>query len=292
MIKYVKIDGNGNHFLVLDNRKGQYLESDMREMAVRDCNVKTSVGGDGILVVESSSISDFKMRIFNSNGFEGEMCGNGARCIALYAYREGIAGRNMCFETLAGVIKAEVKQNGIVISMGRIQLEPLVEREILMTFESKKTRKIPYYYFKVGVPHVVIDESEAGGFTLEERRAIGCHLNSEFAVDELGNRFFELGTNVNFFARNNEGQIEAITYERGVDDFTDSCGTGSCACALYDAMKRKSKSPFAVQNPGGVNTVYLDFSEDQQFCTLRLEGEAHYRADIYIKEVYLTDWYL
>ncbi len=105
-IPFVKLHGNGNDFIVICNTDVTMSTQDLSELAVQACQRKTSVGADGILVVESSTRAHFRMRLFNADGSEGEMCGNGARCIARFAFENGMAPAKMTFETLAGVMAA------------------------------------------------------------------------------------------------------------------------------------------------------------------------------------------
>ena len=112
-IKFTKMVASGNDFVVLDNRNKKFTQNALSKIAKKVCRRKMSVGADGLLVVEKSKAADFRMRIFNPDGSEPEMCGNGARCIALYAKENKIAGSSMTFQTKAGKIAAEVKKEGI-----------------------------------------------------------------------------------------------------------------------------------------------------------------------------------
>ncbi len=272
MIKYKKVESNGNNFLILDNRKKLFSDEEMSNMAIRDCNIKKSIGADGILIIETSLSVGLKMRLFNSDGSEGEMCGNGARCFALYVYKENISGRKMKFSTMAGIIEAEVVENDtIIINMGSICIKNKISDQTLVI----DGKKILYNYAVVGVPHVVIYASQNNVITLDDMKKIG------YSIDH--NRlFFPEGTNVNFVKIVNNNRINVVTYERGVNDITDSCGTGSCASAVFTALKYNFKSPLTVENIGGENLVYFKFSEDTKKCSLLLQGQARYCADITI----------
>ncbi|HAS73526.1 MAG TPA: diaminopimelate epimerase, partial [Clostridiales bacterium UBA8960] len=152
MIEYKKMQSNGNNFLLLDNRGLHYDADTLVKYTIRDCDIKKGIGADGMLVIEPSSVADFKMRIINSNGFESEMCGNGSRCIALYAYEKGIADYKMSFETLAGIIRADVKENIVKIGMGIYEAKGI---ETVRTFDVLG-QTIKYQYMEVGVPHVIV----------------------------------------------------------------------------------------------------------------------------------------
>lgn len=226
MIKYKKLEANGNNFLMLDNRNQQFSDNKISIMAVRDCNVKKSIGADGVLVVETSTSSGLKMKLFNKDGSEGEMCGNGARCFALYAFKENIAERKMKFSTLAGVIEAEIiDNNNVIVNMGITSIKNKISDQIIII----DGKKILYNYAVVGVPHVVIYASQNNIQTLEDMKKIG------YSIDH-NRMLFPEGTNVNFVQILNNNRINVVTYERGVNDITDSCGTGSCASVIFTAL--------------------------------------------------------
>ncbi|HGE70272.1 TPA: diaminopimelate epimerase, partial [Candidatus Poribacteria bacterium] len=117
-IAFSKLSGAGNDFVVIDNRKG-IVPSDLSKFIEKICARRISVGADGVLLVENSNVADFKMRYFNSDGGEAETCGNGARCIAKFAYSEGIVkSEKMTFETKAGIYTAEIIGKDVKIKMG------------------------------------------------------------------------------------------------------------------------------------------------------------------------------
>lgn len=269
MIEFTKMNGNGNNFLVLENLKKNYTDEDLRKLAIQACNTKFSIGADGILVMEKSRIAEFKMRLFNSNGTEGEMCGNGARCIAKYAFYNGMTGEKMRFETLAGIVEGQIMGNDVMISMGRVDLSSLV----LENTVAYGDRLIHYTYLVVGVPHVVIISAKNRVESLEEMKRIGRYLDSNHEV-------FPEGTNVNFVQFINDTIIRNTTYERGVEDITESCGTGSCAGAVVASMLWDMKSPVLVKNLGGDNKVWMKFDSDQKYCDIQLAGAANFSAQI------------
>ena len=125
-IKFSKMNGAGNDFVVLDNRDGRVKE--YPEFVRRVCRRRLGVGADGAMFVENSSRADFRMRYFNSDGSEAEMCGNGGRCIARFAYLKGIAGPSLSFETIAGTYRAEVRGE-------RVLLEMLPPKDLRLQFE-------------------------------------------------------------------------------------------------------------------------------------------------------------
>ncbi|HRR40615.1 MAG TPA: diaminopimelate epimerase, partial [Syntrophales bacterium] len=108
MIEFFKMSGTGNDFILIDDRKDTLPIQDIRTFAVRVCSRKVSVGADGLIIIKHSDRADFRWLFFNSDGSEAEMCGNGGRCAARFAFLKGIAGSSLSFETRAGVIDAEV----------------------------------------------------------------------------------------------------------------------------------------------------------------------------------------
>ena len=270
-IIYTKINGNGNNFLVMDNRTLK-LEDDVKSsLAKRDCNIKTSMGADGIMFVEESAYADFRMRIYNVDGSEAEMCGNGARCIAGFAYQNKIADKNMSFETGAGLMKArmidlENEANHIScvsIDMGEINFAEL-EQDLSIEVLGKT---IIYSYLPVGVPHVAVYCEENSIFSKEYMVKYGNAIDKSRDI-------FPKGTNVNFIEVINENEIKVTTFERGVDDLTDSCGTGSCSSSIIAALRnRKKEGIMTVHNPGGINQVSYSIDSEENFCKVELLGK-------------------
>lgn len=274
MIEFTKMNGNGNNFLVLENFKRAYTNEELRNLAIQACNTKFSIGADGILVIEESEIAEFKMRLFNSNGTEGEMCGNGARCIAKYAFYSGMASEKMRFETLAGIVEGQILGNEVMISMGRVDLSSLTLENTIAYGDGI----IQYAYLVVGVPHVVIISEKNCVESLEEMKRIGRYLDGNHEV-------FPEGTNVNFVQTLYDNMIQNTTYERGVEDITESCGTGSCASAVVASMLWGMKSPVLVKNLGGDNKVWMKFDSDQKYCDIQLAGAANFSAQIKMLDI-------
>ena len=262
MIPFTKMHGNGNDFILLDNRTGGFSSSGLSALAQRACRRRSSLGADGILVVENSPDADFAMRLFNADGSEGEMCGNGARCIARYSFEKGIAGEKQSFSTLAGIMKAVVEPPFVDLAMGEISLaEGWFNRSL-----SVDGRIFPASFLWVGVPHAVLFPS--GDLTRDEMVCIGRRLRSDPVL-------FPDGANVNFVTGGPEGSIYSVTYERGVEDLTDSCGTGSTASAAAWLLRGEiPSSPFSLDviNPGGINRVSLDFAQDGASFHASLRG--------------------
>lgn len=262
MIFFTKMHGNGNDFILLDNRTGRFSASELSALAQRASRRRSSLGADGILVVENAPDADFAMRLFNADGSEGEMCGNGARCIARYAFEKGIAGANQSFSTLAGIMKAVVEPPFVDLAMGEVSLtEGWFNRSLLVD-----GRTFSASFLWVGVPHALLFPSEE--LSRDDMVKIGRKLRSDLHL-------FADGANVSFVTEGPEGSIYSVTYERGVEDLTDSCGTGSTASAAAWLLRGEApSSPVSLDviNPGGVNRVSLDFAADGASLQASLRG--------------------
>lgn len=241
-LNFTKMHGNGNDFVVFESDRG-LTTSDLSQIARKVCERKTSVGADGILVIEIGySNVDFHMRIFNADGSEGEMCGNGARCAAKFAFDKKICGAQLAFSTLAGVMRAEISDSAVALDMGEIDVSGVKEEPACFCGTD-----VRYAFLTVGVPHCVVF---ADSFDLNDKDrlfTLGKAIRNDFSR-------FPNGTNVNF-VKQIGGEIWAITYERGVEDLTDSCGTGSVAAAIVMNKLRNEPAPLRIKNKGGVNEV-------------------------------------
>jgi diaminopimelate epimerase len=258
MLTFYKMSGGGNDFIVIDNRVGVVDEKDLSRWIASICRRKHSVGADGLILIEASERADFKWRFFNADGGEAEMCGNGGRCVARLAHLKGIAGPRLSFETQAGVIHAEITDKRVKLEMPQpstMELDyPLDLRGETFTVSS----------VSVGVPHVVLwvnDVDAAAVF--KAGRAIRYHEH-----------YAPAGTNVNFVQALDDGALAIRTYERGVEDETLACGTGSVAAALIASTKGMVTSPAALNTRGGERLkVYFDKHGDE-FREVFLEGDA------------------
>lgn len=269
MVPFSKMQGNGNDFIVVDNRNLRASTEPLSALAARVCRRRQSLGADGLLVVGTSGEADFSMRLFNADGSEGEMCGNGARCIALYAHAKGIAGADQSFSTPAGVMRAQVAPPVVTLDMGRIDLAGgWIDRPLPL-----EGRTLSSSFYTVGVPHVMVFIKS--DVPREEMVRLGRVLRYDGAL-------FPSGANVNFVRQESDGTIAVTTYERGVEDLTDSCGTGSVASAIAHVLRRWPLPPsvsVTVRNPGGVNIVDLRFSADGESVAAFLSGPAIFVAD-------------
>ena len=271
MIECVKMNGNGNDFLVLDNMALRYDTKFLSNLAAKACRRRQAVGADGLVVAEPSAAADFKMRIFNPDGTEGEMCGNGARCVSRFALDYGIAKTGeLTFETLGGMVRAVVDGGLVTMDLAPVSLRGMVTDGRLCAGEDE----FEYSFITVGVPHCVIFERERSR-RFEEYAPVGRAIRRRSDL-------FPQGTHVNFAVMGGEADmIDIMTYERGVEDMTLSCGTGSVASAIVSWLSGRTGPYVRVKNPGGVNGVSLLRSENGDILP-KLEGRAVAVAEISI----------
>ncbi|MHC4872001.1 MAG: diaminopimelate epimerase [Planctomycetota bacterium] len=254
-INFDKMSGTGNDFLVIDNRNKNINEGQVTDFAVSVCPRKTAIGADGVILLEESDCADFKMRIINSDGSEAEMCGNGARCAADFAFRKNIADNNMTFETLAGIIKAEITDNP------KVRLTDTEKPEFIESFDYC-SRSDNIYYLNTGVPHTVIAVEDIEKIKISEwGRAIRMH-----------EKFSPAGTNVNFISRKNDSEIILRTYERGVEAETLACGTGAAAAAVTASIIWNMHCPITVNVRSGEKLKIYFTAEGDKFTDIYLEG--------------------
>ena len=256
-IDFFKMSACGNDFVIMDGRDFDYPD-DVAAFVRKICARKTGVGADGLIFLESSSKASFSMKFYNSDGSRVEMCGNGARCLARYAYVNGISEKKMTIETLAGIVCAEVIESQVRLTMS-------------MPYGFKKCRPDAYmgedvYFINTGVPHVVcIVTSLENVDVLRHGRRI--RRSPEFAPD---------GTNVNFVRIVAGDRIELRTYERGVEDETLACGTGAVASALVCNLLGKVRNFVEVYTKGGYTLQVEIEKEKGEVKAVYLKGAADF----------------
>lgn len=261
MLKFWKMNGAGNDFVVIDNRDGSRNLS--REQIARICNRQRGVGADGFLAVEpAQNGADYRMRYYNADGGEAEMCGNGARCFARFVNQlEGNTLEETSFETIAGVIGSRFVGDEV-----RIQLsEPFdlsLGSELEIAGETKTVHSV-----NTGVPHAVLFVDDLAGV---EIRKLG-------SATRFHNHFAPAGTNVNFVEVLAPDHIAIRTYERGVEDETLACGTGMVACAIIHHELTGTPSPIKVNVAGG-ETLEVAFarSDSGEYENVTLLGPAEF----------------
>ncbi len=266
-INFFKMSGSGNDFIIIDNRDKIVDETDLPNFIAKACRRKMSVGADGFILVENTDAADFKWRFYNSDGSVAEMCGNGARCVARFAYLNGIAGPDMSFETQAGIVYAQVAGESVKVKM----TDPL-DLRMDYTIELKNS-SLSISSVNTGVPHVVIIKD-----MIEDAEVVQAGREIRFH-----DMFAPAGANVNFVCHLKDDIIAIRTYERGVEDETLACGTGAVASAIIMARKMKIKSPVNVltRNGGYLNIFFQE--NDGKYHDIYLEGDARiiYKAQLW-----------
>ena len=243
------MNGAGNDFMVMDARG---MKPDFEKLALELCAIRAA---DGFMAVDYADVADFRLHFYNSDGSRGEMCGNGSRCICRFAYENGIAGENMTVQTDAGIVCGRRLDE----SQYRVRLN---NPGVLDLY-----RKENAAYVELGCPGVPHGVVEMPGLRWEQREQL-----REMAKRLRFDPDFPKGANINFYTWLGEGRIRILTYERGVEDYTLACGTGtaSTACALFARGKLPGKRLLA-ENPGGTLTVDLE-EENGRITGVYLEG--------------------
>jgi diaminopimelate epimerase len=257
MIDFFKMSGSGYDFILIDNRDGSLAVGDCVAFAKSVCRRKISVGADGLFIIEKSEKVDFRWQFFNADGSEAAMCGNGARCVARFAYLTGIAGARMSFETGAGIIDAEVRGDIVKVRL----TDPYA---LVLDEQIRIDNQILFVHsINTGVPHAVHFLRDLEGFDVfTTGRAIRNH-----------DHYRPAGANANFVTVVDDHTLRVRTYERGVEDETLACGTGSVASALIAARKGMAASPVDVRvQSGELLRVYFETTTDG-FTKVYLEGK-------------------
>jgi diaminopimelate epimerase len=270
LLQFWKMQGSGNDFIVIDHRQPRVAEPDRIGLVKKLCAPKFGVGADGLIFIENSAQVNFRWRFFNADGSEAEMCGNGGRCAARFAVLNGIAPEKMAFETLAGVIHAEVHGR-------RVKLELSQPHGLQLNLEIPlPTGSRTGHFINTGVPHVVVPVADlAAAPVAEVGRAVRFHP-----------LFQPAGTNVNFFQVTGPQELRVRTYERGVEDETLACGTGSVAAALVASRLYALPSPIAVHPSSGETLMIYFDHQNGNFQSVFLEGEA---AVVFQGEIWLDE---
>jgi diaminopimelate epimerase len=285
MLHFTKMNGAGNDFVLLDNRDGK-PELDKASIA-RLCDRHRGVGADGLLVVEPArNGADFRMRYYNSDGGEAEMCGNGARCFARFAQKISGGTGDVSFETLAGVISAKFIEGNV-----QIQMSDPHSLALHQTIQMGKAQLV-VHSLNTGVPHAAIfvgsGTKRGGRRSTSDRGPLGPLLHplrddlAAVDVKTLGRalrfdpHFQPKGTNVNFVEDMGHNTIAIRTYERGVEDETLACGTGMVACALIFHELTQAASPVQVRVRSGETLEVAWQREGAAYRQVTLTGPADF----------------
>lgn len=243
-IPFVKMHGAGNDFVLVDDRDGTFPVEDHRRIAAMATR-PGGIGCEGVIIVQSSKTADFRMRFYNPDGTEADLCGNGARCVAAFARDIGaVKGTTMRFETAAGFVDAEIIGEQIV----KIAMPPPHDfgRDFVVS----------------GVPHKIIpvDNLSKADVVGEGRR---IRLSEAFAPD---------GTNVDFVTWRAPHRLQIRTYERGVEAETGACGTGAVAAAVVGVADYGLEFPVHVTTVTGYELVVDGSYDGTEFSSITLTG--------------------
>jgi diaminopimelate epimerase len=258
-LKFSKMSGTGNDFIIIDHRNTIIPLEQQPDFVERVCRRKFSAGADGVILIENSDNADFRWQFYNADGSVAEMCGNGARCAARFANINGIAAKKMVFETIAGIIEAEICEDDSV----RVRLtDPFDFKDDLSISLGGTSHSTTF--INTGVPHAVI--------FVDDRDAPVKEWGAEVRFHEL---FQPEGTNANFVTRLASDEILVRTYERGVEDETRACGTGAVASAIIASIKTMVSSPVSVVTSGGERLI-IEFELNDNCCAnnVYLKGPA------------------
>lgn len=214
--EFYKMTGAGNDFILGDNRRGEWNRWPLDLLARGLCRRGLSIGADGLILVENSNRASLRMRVFNADGSESEMCGNGARCAARFALLKVIAGRRMTIETPAGIVDAELLPDNLVEVEIPGRAEPPIRLDLPV-----RGRSVPGLLTDTGVPHLVVLVRDL------ERVPVVSLGRTLRRAPEVGPG----GANVDFVSVSDGEPFPMRTYERGVENETLACGTGATAAA-------------------------------------------------------------
>jgi diaminopimelate epimerase len=256
------MSGAGNDFVVIDNRHG--IIKDSNAFARKVCDRHWSVGADGLLLLESSEKASYLMMYYNADGSYGGMCGNGGRCISMYAFLNTIANSNHTFEALDHIYSVSIDSENVTLHMKNPRALKLNQHMVL------EKKNISYHSVDTGAPHIVLDVKEL----------IKKIDFDEFDVQHWGKilrwhkKFSPAGTNVNFIKILDDTVVQMRTFERGVEAETLACGTGSIASAIITYKKWKLNKPITII-PTSTIPLWVDFDEvGKEIQNVTLRGPA------------------
>lgn len=250
LIRFDKYHGAGNDFIMIDQRKkdiSQFSEKIVSQL----CHRQFGIGADGLILLTDSNNADFRMIYFNSDGREGTMCGNGGRCITAFARNLGIIQKDTVFEGIDGLHNAEVLDNE------NYKLKMIDVPEVYTMKDG--------HYLNTGSDHFVTQKTDIQNIDINK---LGRELRYE-------DRFGETGTNVNFIEIVSNNELNIRTYERGVENETLACGTGSVAAAISAFLSQKTdKTSYHIHAPGGNLVVDFEYNVNEGFKNIWLSGPA------------------
>lgn len=253
-LQFEKYQATGNDFVMIDNR--ELLFDEKNESKIKKiCDRRFGIGADGLILISDHDELDFEMKYFNSDGKEGSMCGNGGRCAATFAQKLKLSSNKyLSFKAIDGNHKAQILENSVRLKMSDVLL-------------SKKIGK--WYFLDTGSPHIVEFVSKLNEINVKKE-------GQEIRFDK---KFRPAGVNVNF-VEYKEKVVHIRTYERGVENETYSCGTGSVAAAISVYLNfepertKEGQQEYEIQAPGGRLKVNFEKDEGAGYRNIWLEGPA------------------
>ena len=257
-IEFYKMSGSGNDLILIDNRNGQMESNDCFEFAKMVCRRRMSVGADGLIIIEDSDTADFRWQFINADGSEADMCGNGARCAARFAYLTGMTGPRMIFETGAGLIQAEVDQEWVRVKMTDPADLHLAEK-VQVDGRTESIHRI-----NTGVPHAVLAVEDLEMILVDSFGPL-IRYHRQYAPE---------GVNVNFIQLRQDETIAIRTYERGVEAETLACGTGSVAGAIIASRLFGLEAPIRMIVRSGLPLEVSFTKTGNQYQNIYLKGDA------------------
>ena len=247
-ISFEKYHGAGNDFILIDNRDSVYLLN--KEYIARLCDRHLGIGADGLILIQPKEGFDFEMVYYNADGGLGSMCGNGGRCAVIFARKLGIADSKTKFIAYDGIHEAIINEKDLV----KLSMQSVIG------FQRAANKN---FILNTGSPHLVqfVNAVEA------------MDVFSEGKKIRFSEPFRKEGINVNFVSLDGE-KISMRTYERGVENETLSCGTGTVAVAMAVSMEKQQMNAqqYAIQSPGGILNVYFTRKKEDTFEEVWLEG--------------------
>lgn len=256
-MKFTKMQGAGNDFIVINNIEEKLPAERFGSLAAKLCTRRMSIGADGLMVVEKADAGgDYKMLFFNADGSMGEMCGNGARCIARYGYEIGLGGEELSVETTAGMVKGWRLDR----TLYKVRLNDVTKMELHLSL-NVLGKTFDCAYVELGspsIPHLVLEYQGLREASPKELWELGHALRYHQVLPK--------GANVNFYEITGDDQIFERTFERGVEDFTYACGTGTASMvAVLTTKGLCSGKNVEVDMAGG--KLYIDISRDGDTIT-------------------------
>ncbi len=260
LISFSKYSATGNDFIIIDDRLLQFPISN-NQYIKKLCTRRSGIGADGLILLHKSDKSDFKMRYFNADGIESEMCGNGSRSIVAFARELGIIEKSTNFDSMLSCHEGKIVGSNISVKMN-VPQNLLLNEPMILNLDFEVGGSV-----EIGVPHYILYSPEITSLDVQR-------LGEKIAHND----HFSKGTNVNFVQLKSNSEIDLRTYERGVEAETLACGTGATASVLITAKIHHLKSPVKVNVLGG--SLNINFDEGMTEFWLTGTVNEIYRGEI------------